>query len=256
MLLQNLDRASSSWTQPRLQCWIGSDPKLSQFAPTPSTFWRAKKQLGKGRWEWDHAATLLKTKRRFFKSNPWSEHTLSVLALVTANKQQAGVTWAKHLISVTPGRRLSRRYHWAILWSTRWKQNEVMPLVFQETSSLLAHPSPPATSSSVSDSFPSQAAVELKSTLKNSWNKLKLKKKLSLVADWEVWPDSRALFSPVMGSKELFEPTWTCRHWQAPSWAKLGFIWYKLGTADTRQMHPVIAALTVGRRKGSVKTRG
>lgn len=86
----------------------------------------------------------------------------------------------------------------------------MMPLVFQVTSSLqalLAHLSPPVTSSSVSDSHPSQAAVELKSTLKNNRNKLKLKKKVfCFVADREVWPDSRALFSPVMGSEELVEP--------------------------------------------------
>lgn len=39
-------------------------------------------------------------------------------------------------------------------------------------------------------------------------------------------PDSRALFSLVVSSEELVEPTWPCRSWQSPRWAKLGFIWW------------------------------
>lgn len=72
-----------SSTRPTVLNWVWSEIKPICTQPFCSLKSK-KKQLGKGRWKWDHAATLLKTRRRAFKNNPRSEHMLLVLALVTA----------------------------------------------------------------------------------------------------------------------------------------------------------------------------
>lgn len=41
-----------------------------------------------------------------------------------------------------------------------------------------------------------------------------------------------------------------------PNWGLSGINWVQQVPVSARQMHPVIAALTVGKRQGSVKTRG
>lgn len=175
------------------------------------------------------------------------------------DQQQASVTWTNHLASVTPGRRLARCYHWAMLWSSRWEQNEVMPLVFQISSlqapnrAHLQHP----------------ALSQIPIPAKQLWSWNPPWKTTEINSSWRrnfiLWQTERFGQTAEPSSVQW----WVMKIWLnqsdlagtgklpvGPNRSLSGINWVQQAPVSARQMHPVVAALTVGRRLGSVKIRG
>lgn len=263
MLFQNLDCASSSWAQPDLQCWIESDLKLSQFAPSPSAPWRAEKQLGKRRWKWDHAATLLKTRRRAFKNNPRSEHMLLVLALMTARPAtgKCNLSKAPYLCDTWKAacKMLSLSNTLVYQVGAKWSDATCFSGDFFTAS----FPGPPEPTCDIQLClrFPSQQS----SCGAETYLEKQLKKISRRRRNFLLWQTERF--------GQTAEPSsvhwWVVKNWLnqcdltgtgklpvGPNWGLSGINWVQQAPVSYRRMHPVIAALTVDRRQGSVKTRG